>query len=131
MIHENWEDSTFGNYLRETRFFFIIYKFNSEHELILQGSQFWNMPNKDLEEVKKVWQQTVDVIVDGIKIEEKQGRRVDNFPSSSENRVCHVRPHGQNAKDTYPLPDGREYTKQCFWLNNSYIYEQIDDKFKQ
>ena len=131
LIHENWEDSTFGNYLRETRFFFIIYKFNSEHELILQGSQFWNMPNKDLEEVKKVWQQTVDVIVDGIKIEEKQGRRVDNFPSSSENRVCHVRPHGQNAKDTYPLPDGREYTKQCFWLNNSYIYEQIDDKFKQ
>ena len=131
LVLENWEDSTFGNYLRETRFFFIVYKFNDKHELVLQGSQFWNMPNKDLEEVKKVWQQTVDVISHGVKIEERDGCRVDNFPAASENRVCHVRPHGRNAQDTYPLPDGRKYTKQCFWLNNSYIYDQIDEKLKE
>lgn len=131
LVLENWENSTFGNYLRETRFFFVVYKFNDEHELVLQGSQFWNMPNKDLEEVKKVWQRTVDVILHGVKIEERDGYRVDNFPAASENRICHVRPHGRNAQDTYPLPDGREYTKQCFWLNNSYIYDQIDEKLKE
>ena len=130
LILETWENSTFGNYMRETRFFFIIYKFNKEHELVLQGSQFWNMPNQDLEEVHKVWQKTIDVIKAGVEITEKNGKRYNNFPGSSENRVCHVRPHGINAKDTYPLPDGREYTKQCFWLNNTYIYDQIDKELK-
>lgn len=32
--------------------------------------------------------------------------------------------------DTYELPDGRQYPKQCFWLNNTYIYNQIDEKIK-
>ena len=53
------------------------------------------------------------------------GRNHNNFPKSTENRVCHVRPHAQNASDTYELPDGRMYPKQCFWLNNSYINTQI------
>ena len=130
IILETWEDSTFGNYLRETRFFFVVYKFNDEHELVLQGSQFWNMPNNDLDEVQKVWQKTVDVIKNGIQITEKNGKRFNNLPGSSDNRVCHVRPHGRNANDTYPLPDGREYTKQCFWLNNDYIFNQINDELK-
>ena len=64
-----------------------------------------------------------------LQIIEKNGKRTNNLPNASDNRVCHVRPHGQNASDTYPLPDGKEYTKQCFWLNNSYILSQIDKKF--
>ncbi len=130
IVLETWEDSTFGNYLRETRFFFVVYRFNDAHELVLQGSQFWNMPAKDLDEVQKVWQRTVDVIKEGVQITEKNGKRFNNFPGSSENPVCHVRPHGRNANDTYPLPDGREYTKQCFWLNNDYIFDQLDDNLK-
>lgn len=43
--------------------------------------------------------------------------------------MCHVRPHARNSKDTYELPDGRKYPKQCFWLNNSYILSQLDKKF--
>ena len=128
LILENWEDSTFGNYLRETRFFFVVYKYNEEHELVLQGSQFWNMPNKDLEEVRTVWQRTIDVIVNNERRVDKSGKSYLKLPGSSENRVCHVRPHAQNANDTYPLPNGTEYTKQCFWLNNTYIFEQIDKR---
>lgn len=131
LVLETWEDSTFGNYLRETRFFFVVYKFNEANELILQGSQFWNIPSSDLNEVQRVWQKTVDVINAGVEITEKNGKRYNNFPGSSESPVCHVRPHGRDAQDTYPLPDGREYTKQCFWLNNDYIYKQIDDDLKQ
>ena len=130
IVRETWEDSTIGNYLRETRFFFVVYKFNHQNELILQGAQFWNMPKEDLKEVHRVWQRTVDVINQGIKVEARCGKRFNNFPSASESRVCHVRPHGKNANDTYPLPDGTEYTKQCFWLNNTYLFEQIDDELK-
>ena len=45
----------------------------------------------------------------------------NNLPKQSENRVAHVRPHARDASDTYPLPDGREMTKQCFWFNRTYV----------
>lgn len=55
----------------------------------------------------------------------------ENFPNTSENPVCHVRPHAQNTQDTYELPDGRQYPKQCFWLNNHYILTQLKDEFRE
>ncbi len=128
LIEEEWEDSTFGNYLRETRFFFVIYKFDDNGVLRLHGCQFWNMPYSDLEnEVKSVWERTKQVLIDGLEIVEVNGQKRNNFPKASENRVSHVRPHAQNAQDTYELPDGRQYPKQCFWLNNSYILSQLKD----
>lgn len=130
LVKEEWEDSTFGNYLRETRFLFIIYKFDAQDELRLKGCQFWNIPYEDLEgNVKKVWKETVDVLHNGVKIKMENGINYNNFPKASDNPVCHVRPHAQNAKDTYELPDGRQYPKQCFWLNNTYIIKQLKKSF--
>lgn len=132
LVEEDWEDSTFGNYLRETRFLFVVYKFDQQDELRLKGCQFWNIPYDDLEgSVKAVWERTQRILREGLQIEKKNGKNYNNFPKSSENPVCHVRPHAQNAKDTYELPDGRQYPKQCFWLNNSYILSQLDDRFKE
>ena len=131
LIDEHWDDSTFGNYLRETRFFFVVYKFDDNNILRLKGSQFWNIPYNDLEEdVHQVWEKTKAVISNGLKIEVKNGRKCNNLPKQSENRVCHVRPHAKNSSDTYELPDGRHYPKQCFWLNNSYIYSQLNESLK-
>ena len=59
LVEEEWETSTFGTYLSETRFFFVVYKFDENDVLRLKGSQFWNIPYGDLEiEVQKVWNQT-------------------------------------------------------------------------
>jgi DNA mismatch repair protein MutH len=131
LVKEEWEDSTFGNYLRETRFLFVVYKFDKNDVLRLRGCQFWNIPYQDLEvEVRSVWERTKQVLRDGLHIEVINGKKTNNFPKASENRVSHVRPHAQNAQDTYELPDGRSYPKQCFWLNNSYILSQIDEDLK-
>ena len=131
LISENWEDSTFGNYLRETRFLFVVYKFDSDGALRLKGCQFWNIPYDDLEnDVRHVWEKTVHVLKEGLKIQVINGINYNNFPKASENRVCHVRPHAQNANDTYELPDGRFYPKQCFWLNNTYILSQINKELQ-
>lgn len=131
LVKECWEDSTFGNYLRETRFLFVVYKFDDEKVLRLQGCQFWNIPYDDLEtEVRSVWERTKQVLLDGLEIKVVNGKNYNNFPKATENRVSHVRPHARNAEDTYELPDGRFFPKQCFWLNNSYIYEQINDELK-
>lgn len=127
LVEEEWDDSTFGNYLRETRFLFVVYKFDQNDELRLKGCQFWNIPYNDLEgNVKAVWEKTKQVLCKGLEIEKRNGKNYNNFPKASENSVCHVRPHARNAQDTYELPDGRQYPKQCFWLNNSYILAQLD-----
>lgn len=128
LVNEDWDNSTFGNYLRETRFLFVVYKFDQRNELRLKGCQFWNIPYDDLEsDIKSVWEKTKRVLSEGLQIEERNGRKYNIFPKASENPVCHVRPHARNAKDTYELPDGRQYPKQCFWLNNSYILSQLNE----
>lgn len=129
LVNETWEDSTFGNYLRETRFLFVVYKYDENDCLRLKGCQFWNIPYDDLEnDVRNVWLKTVKVLREGLIITERNGKKYNNFPKASENRVSHVRPHAKDANDTYDLPDGRKYPKQCFWLNNSYILSQLDER---
>lgn len=125
IINENWEDSFMYNLFSSTKFMFIIFKFDKNNELYLDNIKFWNMPVDDIEEVHKVWLETVKVIKEGIVITNKKGRDFNNLPGQSFNNVSHIRPHGQNKADTYELPDGRKLTKQCFWLNNKYVLEQI------
>lgn len=132
LIEEEWEDSTFGNYLRETRFLFVVYKFDENDVLRLRGCQFWNIPYTDLEgDVRTVWEKTKTVLQEGLKVTLVNGVHRNNFPKATENRVSHVRPHAQNANDTYELPDGRPFPKQCFWLNNTYILSQLEERFKK
>lgn len=115
LVKEEWETSTFGTYLSETKFLFVIFKFDENNVLRLKGCQFWNIPYNDLEnEVKKVWKQTKKVLLDGLKIEQRNGKNYNNFPNASENPVCHVRPHARNAQDTYELPDGRFIRNSVF-----------------
>lgn len=127
IAEEEWEDSDFRNYLDETRFFFVVYKYDENGVLRLQGCKFWNIPYSDLNEVENVWQRTKGLISGGLKFERVNGKYQSNFPKSSDNPVCHVRPHGRNSADVDILPDGRVFPKQCFWLNREYIKRQIDD----
>lgn len=132
LIEEDWESSTFGSYLSETRFLFIVYKYDEQKVLRLKGCQFWNIPYDDLNrEVYSVWERTREVIREGLQVARINGKLRSNLPKATENSVCHVRPHGRNSKDTYELPDGRHFPKQCFWLNNSYILKQLDKEFLQ
>lgn len=143
LAKEKWEDSKFANELRETRFLFIVYKEDINGKLYLKGSQFWNIPYNDLEyEVKSVWQRTKDIINNGIVFEIKNDKVLNNLPKARENRVSHVRPHtsksayklrnyeyGEIEKYADELPDGQYMTKQCFWLNNTYIISQLNKLF--
>lgn len=148
LVKETWAKSTFGNYLRETRFLFVIFKRENNGKLYLRGCQFWNMPVDDIEgDAHEVWQQTHDIIKEGrltVYID-KDGRVVNNLPKMRDHFISHVRPHGRDKDDTYSLPEGTcltikngilsgeeytHYTKQCFWLNNKYILSQINHDLK-
>ena len=135
IMKETWENSTFKSIL-EHKFLFIFFKYE-EKKLKLKKVKFWNMPYKDIKEVRKMWLKTKCIIKNGNIVKEiqydKNGKekRLTNFPNKKFNHISHVRPHAQNSKDTYPLfkidkmTGMREYTKHCFWLNSSYVRKDI------
>lgn len=125
-----WDDSEFKDIL-EHKFLFVFFQFQNK-ELVLRKVKFWNMPYADILEAEKVWAKTKEIVSKGNIVKEvKKGIRYTNFPNKSFNSVSHVRPHATNANDTYPLPTkdkltkAREYTKHCFWLNNTYVRDEI------
>ena len=80
-------------------------------------------------QVKEVWERTVDLIKNGKIIKNiTDGKKFTTFPGSDFNQVAHVRPHATNAADTFklPVPDKtyglREHTKNCFWFTCTCIY---------
>lgn len=130
LVNENWEESDFKDIL-EHKFLFVFYQFEAE-KLILRKVKFWNMPYVDILEAEKVWEETKSIVSKGKIVREvKNGIRYTNFPNKSFNSISHVRPHATNAADTYPLPTkdkltkAKEYTKHCFWLNNTYVRDEI------
>ena len=120
-----WETSECKNVLEQTKFLFVIFRFNELGDLIFDDIKFWHIPEADLEEVKTVWEKTSKILREGVKFRTVGKRTFNNLPKATENRVAHVRPHAKDSKDTMPLPDGREMPKQCFWLNNTYIAQQV------
>jgi DNA mismatch repair protein MutH len=130
LVIDEWEESSFREIL-EHKFLFVFYQFENE-VLILRKVKFWNMPYGDIQEAKKVWIKVRDVVANGNIVKEvENGIRYTNFPSKKFNSVSHVRPHAKNAADTLPLPtkdkvtNAIEYTKHCFWLNATYVRDEI------
>ena len=125
IVNETWESSTLQEMLEPTKFMFVIFREDARGNYVLQRIMFWNMPVEDLEEVHRVWDRTVKIIREGVKMVFNGTTTSNNLPKQSESRVAHVRPHARDSKDTYPLPDGREMVKQCFWLNRTYIEDIV------
>ena len=135
IIKEEWETSTLRDTFAMAKFLFVVFTEKADQALILSKVLFWNMPESILDsEVKAVWEDTVSKIKAGRVFKELNDRnqRLTHFMGIKDNPVSHVRPHATNALDTYPLPfkdvtsGATEYTKQCFWLNASYIRKVID-----
>lgn len=135
IVNEDWEDSDFKDIL-EHKFLFVFFQFENK-KLVLKKVKFWNMPYLDLLEAEKVWVKTKEIIAKGEIVKEiktnKSGKeiRFTNFPSKKFSSVSHVRPHAKDASDTFELPKKdkltkqNEYTKHCFWLNNTYVKNEI------
>lgn len=131
ILRQVWETSDLREELESTKYMFFIFKMiNGEY--VFKGIKLWNMPELDIQlEAKHVWELTRICILTGniVKEVDKNGNRITNFPGMSVSKVCHVRPHARDSKDTFELPvrdkltGVTEYTKHCFWLNNKYLEE--------
>ena len=117
---------------------YLFFAFMNHDGYILKTVVEYKMPLSLLDtEIKKVWDETRSVISSGNIVKsmtiDKKGKYkfLTNFPAMKNNFFCHVRPHGRNSFDTYPLPypdkltGQTNFTKQCFWLSASYVSEII------
>ena len=130
IVEQDWESCDLREELETTKYMLFMFK-KEKDDYIFKGIKLWNMPEMDIEtSVMEMWKKTYNTIKSGNIVRYiKDGKRKTNFVGMSENEVCHVRPHGRDSKDTFKLPvadkltKATEYTKQCFWINNSYIKE--------
>ena len=134
ILKEEWNNCKLKEELETTKYMFFVFK-KENNDYIFKGIKLWNMPQLDIDTyVKSMWINTYNIIKSGNIIKSiDNGIRKNNFPGISDNKVCHVRPHARDSKDTYPLPVNdiltgvSEYTKQCFWLNNTYIEDILEE----
>jgi hypothetical protein len=146
IVAEQWEGSELREYFYNTKFLFVVFKAKDD-DYVLQGCLMWHMPISTLDgEVHRCWSETQQTIIDGvdlIPIAWGKGTRINNnLPGRKGNPVMYVRPHTEKSyyvlegnkvygsggpENTFELPDGRKMTKQCFWLNNTYIAKILAD----
>ena len=143
LIDEEWEEAPLHEYFEETRFLFVVFR-KQGGEYLLSGARFWSMPQEHIDgPLRDCWQRTQDVVRAGVELAVvpfgDSDRVENNLPKKSDNPVAHVRPHtskawyrfgdgstrGDSPQFGDELPDGREMTKQSFWLNNDYIHSII------
>lgn len=131
----DWENSELKEELETTKYMFFVFK-KQNNDYIFSGIKLWNMPESIIEnQVKNMWNKTKNIILSGniVKSIDNNGKRETNFPGMSDNGICHVRPHAKDSKDTLPLPvidkltGLTKYTKHCFWINNKYIEEILNE----
>lgn len=117
VAEQGFEESDFYGYLQQ-RYLFVLYREGEDGLYRLADVCFWQMPDHDLEEAERCYLQMQANIREG---------RADVSVRSTENRCCHVRPHGRDSRDTRPTPHNGEIVKKCFWLNQGYLKSEIAD----
>lgn len=120
LVERDFEGSDFLGHLMQ-KYLFVIYREDEAGKYRLRDICFWQMPEEDLDEARRCYEQMRENVRRG---------RADISVKSSENRCCHVRPHGRNSKDTRPQPYGQPVVKKCFWLNQGYLQGEIERTLK-
>jgi DNA mismatch repair protein MutH len=116
LVQQDWESSDLREVLGK-RFFFVIYQLDRDDVPTLVGTRFWTMPVNDIDgPARRCFDETQS------RIEED---KANYLPKKSENPVCHVRPHGRDSRDVIPTPTGGLACRKSFWLNGSYIKDQL------
>ena len=115
LVETPYEDSDFAEYMNQ-KYLFVIYREDADGAYRLEDVAFWQMPDDDLEEAERCYEEMRKRVAEG---------RAQDSVRSTENRCCHVRPHGRNSSDTLPTPQGDQVVKKCFWLNAQYLKGEI------
>lgn len=142
--NSEWEESHVYQEIYNKRFLFVVFKEIEPTLFVLNSIKFWGFPDRLETEVKRVWQETRQILVDGVKLTQKGNKVSTNFPQSKINKIIFTKIHAQNTlyeialgefvgkgklSDTDELPDGRNITKHSFWLPKKFLKEVLECKW--
>ena len=121
---DNWFDSRLYE-LFSSRFLFVVYKelHKGKEDYVLYDVFFWTMPQKDLEVAEEYWSHIKANVLANHISEQYWWKGTDR-------KKFHVRPKAQKSKDLAPTIDGVGAKKFCYWFNNDYVREIVDNHNK-
>lgn len=143
-----WEFSKVYDMLHNRKYLFVVF-WEDEKGSKYKGCQIWGMPDKDIEKVREVWKRIKNIVRNGIEMwVDERGRVCNNLPGISDNGIFHIRPHA--SKTYYLFKDGtihgngkisdsdiiglgreERIARQAYWLNRSYIDQQINKNLRR
>ena len=141
---EEWEESHPYLEIYNKRFLFVVFKEVASKEFVLDNIKFWGFPDRQLDEVQRVWKETRQILMNGLQLTQNGHRISTNFPQSKINQVLFTKIHAQNTlyelkpgefvgkgklSDTDVLPDGRHITKHSFWIPKKFLKEVLEGKW--
>lgn len=142
--NDDWEESHLYQEICNKRFLFVVFKEVKPKIFILDSIKFWGFPDRQVEEVQRVWAETRRIITEGVELTQHGNRVFTNFPQSRVNKVIFTKIHAQNTyyeieknvfvgkgklSDTDKLPDGRRITKHSFWIPKKFLKEVLEGKW--
>ena len=122
---EDWYDSRLYE-LFSSRFMFVIFKEQNtgKEDYVLDDVFFWTMSQSDLKLAEEYWNHIkINVLADHISEE--------YWWKGTDKKKFHVRPKAQKATDLAPTPNGKGAKKFCYWFNNDYVREIVDNNQKK
>ena len=122
---EEWIDSRLYE-LYSSRFMFVVFKEQNqgEEDYVLDDVFFWTMPQEDLKLAEEYWNHIKTNILEDHISEEYWWKGADR-------KKFHVRPKAQKAVNLAPTPSGKGAKKYCYWFNNDYVREIVENRNKE
>ena len=127
----NWTDSRLYE-IFSSRFLFVVYRAtgrklkqasDEEDEYVLSNAFFWTMSQNDLAFAEAFWNDIRKHVLDD---DIKDGV----FWTLKDRRNFHVRPKGRKGadRDISPVTGQRTANKYCYWFNNDYVLNIINNQ---
>lgn len=122
---DDWFDSRLYE-LFSSRFMFVIFReqHKGQEDYALDDVFFWTMPQRDLSWAEVYWNHIKENILSNHISEEYWWKGKDK-------KKFHVRPKAQKSVDLAPTPNGGWAKKFCYWFNNDYVRDIVDERRKE
>lgn len=127
---EDWTDSRLYEVFT-SRFLFVIFRETdnvlqlsngkTEPEFMLEKVAFWTMPQEDLVTAQQYWNNIRQNVLDN-------HISPEYFWGLKDDRKFHVRPKARVANDLTENPNGGMAHKYCYWFNQKYVKNIIDNE---
>lgn len=125
-FHSHLQGFIFIPLLRKTQ------KSSRPVDITFGKSFIWRPDRHQLEQIGREWRRCKEIITKGIVVKRKTAKNrkgytlTNNLPGAKNTQYIHMRPHGRNSDDvdmsiSIDNSIDTRITKQCFWLNKSFV----------